>query len=72
MFYTFREPHFFTFSVIFSHIASIFTFNVDFLFTFSVIFSHIASIFTFEGATSDIPHSNAMFTPKHDQVRTDL
>ena len=27
MFDTFREPHFFTFSVIFSHIASIFTFE---------------------------------------------
>ena len=36
MFYTFREPKFFTFSVIFSHIASIFTFSVEF-------FSHLAT-----------------------------
>ena len=42
MFDTFREPHFFTFSVIFSHIASIFTFSVEFFFTFSYL-SHIAA-----------------------------
>ena len=29
IFYTFREPPFFTFSVIFSHIVSIFTFSVE-------------------------------------------
>ena len=49
MLYTFREPHFFTFSVIFSHIASIFTFSVEF-FTFSYLFTY-SGIFTFEGAT---------------------
>ena len=48
MFDTFREPHFFTFSVIFSHIASIFTFSVEFfshLATFSQIaaFSHLSA-----------------------------
>ena len=42
MFDTFREPHFFTFSVIFSHIASIFTFNVEF-FSHLATFSHIAA-----------------------------
>ena len=42
MFDTFREPHFFTFSVIFSHIASIFTFSVDF-FSHLATFSHIAA-----------------------------
>ena len=42
MFDTFREPHFFTFSVIFSHIASIFTFIVD-LFSHLATFSHIAA-----------------------------
>ena len=42
MFDTFREPHFFTFSVIFSHIASIFTFSVEF-FSHLAIFSHIAA-----------------------------
>ena len=42
MFDTFREPHFFTFSVIFSHIASIFTFSVDF-FSYLATFSHIAA-----------------------------
>ena len=36
MFDTFREPHVFTFSVIFSHIAYIFTFSVE-------IFSHLAT-----------------------------
>ena len=51
MFDTFREPNFFTFSVIFSHIASIFTFSVDFFFTFSYLFTY-SGIFTFEGATS--------------------
>ena len=50
MFDTFREPHFFTFSVIFSHIASIFTFSVEFFFTFSYLFT-CSGIFTFEGAT---------------------
>ena len=44
------EPHIFTFSVIFSHIASIFTFIVD-IFSHLATFSHIAAIFTFEGAT---------------------
>ena len=42
MFDTFREPHFFTFSVIFSHIASIFTFSVEF-FSHLATFSHIAA-----------------------------
>ena len=42
MFDTFREPHFFTFSVIFSHIASIFTFSVE-LFSHLGTFSHIAA-----------------------------
>ena len=42
MFDTFREPHFFTFSVIFSHIASIFTFSVEFV-SHLATFSHIAA-----------------------------
>ena len=42
MFDTFREPHFFTFNVIFSHIASIFTFSVEF-FSHLATFSHIAA-----------------------------
>ena len=42
MFDTFREPNFFTFSVIFSHIASIFTFSVEF-FSHLATFSHIAA-----------------------------
>ena len=42
MFDTFREPHFFTFSVIFLHIASIFTFSVEF-FSHLATFSHIAA-----------------------------
>ena len=42
MFDTFSEPHFFTFSVIFSHIASIFTFSVEF-FSHLATFSHIAA-----------------------------
>ena len=42
MFDTFREPHFFTFSVIFSHIESIFTFSVEF-FSHLATFSHIAA-----------------------------
>ena len=37
-----REPNFFTFSVIFSHIASIFTFSVEF-FSHLATFSHIAA-----------------------------
>ena len=46
MFDTFREPHFFAFSVIFAHIASIFTFSIEIcshLTTFSQIaaFSHL-------------------------------
>ena len=58
MFDTFREPIFFTFSVIFSHIASIFTFSVDFFFTFSYLFTY-SGIFTFEGATP-WPHLTVM------------
>ena len=42
MFDTFREPHFFTFSVIFSHIASIFTFSVEIV-SHLATFSHIAA-----------------------------
>ena len=42
MFDTFREPNFFTFSVILSHIASIFTFSVD-VFSHLATFSHIAA-----------------------------
>ena len=42
MFDTFREPNFFTFSVIFSHIASIFTFSVEFV-SHLATFSHIAA-----------------------------
>ena len=55
MFDTFREPHFFTFSIIFSHIASIFTFSVDFFFTFSYLFTY-SGIVTFEGATVESTH----------------
>ena len=40
MFYTFREPNFFTFRVIFSQIASIFTFSVDIVLHLAA-FSHI-------------------------------
>ena len=40
MFYTFREPNFFTFIVFFSQIASIFTFNVD-MYSHLATFSHI-------------------------------
>ena len=43
MFDTFKEPHFFTFSVIFSHIASIFTFSVEFC-SHLATFSHIVAI----------------------------
>ena len=42
MFDTFREPHFFTFSVIFAHIASIFTFSVE-ICSHLATFSHIAA-----------------------------
>ena len=42
MFDTIREPNFLTFSVIFSHIASIFTFSVEF-FSHLATFSHIAA-----------------------------
>ena len=50
MFDTFREPHVFTFSVIFAHIASIFTFSVDILSHVSYLFTY-SGIFTFDGAT---------------------
>ena len=42
MFDTFREPNFFTYSVNFSHIASIFTFSID-IFSHLATFSHIES-----------------------------
>ena len=42
MFYTFREPIFFTCSVNFSHIASMFTISVD-IFSHLATFSHIES-----------------------------
>ena len=50
MFYTFREPNFFTFRVNCSQIVSIFTFSVDILFTFSYLFTY-RGICTFDGAT---------------------
>ena len=57
MFDTFREPHFFTFSVIFSHIASIFTFSVEF-FSHLATFSHIAAF-----SHLRVPHSLAALAP---------